>query len=435
MSDETETEPAVIKMTEVLAENQVQPTLDLDLIAKLPIPAYKTTAKIVNLNNKTSNRLTFTLTGVLPSFANAIRRTILSDIPVVGFVTTPNKDNKATIIKNTSRFNNEYLKQRLSCIPIYSINLKDEHGETITNMQLVDNYKIELHVVNNTDSILWVTSKDFKLVNKITGEPMDKTEKIADQLFPPFIPLNDSNHYIDFMCLRPRVSDALFGEELHLTCEFNITSASKNSCYNVTKTISYGNTVDLNKQTKKIADIKETSRIKKMSKVETDFVVKNFELLDGKRLYIPNSFDFVIETLGIYENAVLVQHACTILADMLTSLLEAMVQKDETIVTVKKNMANTIPNCWDIILHNEDYTLGTMLNDKLYHNFYNNADAEKNMLNYCGFKKEHPHNAFSTLRIGIIKDIHVEFIQFMFSQIITQIRDEFLLIARLVMKP
>jgi len=174
MSDETETEPAVIKMTEVLAENQVQPTLDLDLIAKLPIPAYKTTAKIVNLNNKTSNRLTFTLTGVLPSFANAIRRTILSDIPVVGFVTTPNKDNKATIIKNTSRFNNEYLKQRLSCIPIYSINLKDEHGETITNMQLVDNYKIELHVVNNTDSILWVTSKDFKLVNKITGEPMDK---------------------------------------------------------------------------------------------------------------------------------------------------------------------------------------------------------------------------------------------------------------------
>jgi len=59
------------------------------------------------------------------------------------------------------------------------------------------------------------------------------------------------------MCLRPRVSDALFGEELHLTCEFNITSASKNSCYNVTKTISYGNTVDLNKQTKKLQILKK----------------------------------------------------------------------------------------------------------------------------------------------------------------------------------
>ena len=60
----------------------------------------------------------FTLSGVNVSLANAVRRTILSDVPLVVFRTTPNEKNKCNIITNTSRLNNEIIKQRLSCIPI-----------------------------------------------------------------------------------------------------------------------------------------------------------------------------------------------------------------------------------------------------------------------------------------------------------------------------
>ena len=47
---------------------------------------------------------TFTLSGVNVSLANAIRRTILSDINAIIFKTTPYEENKATIYEN-SRFN------------------------------------------------------------------------------------------------------------------------------------------------------------------------------------------------------------------------------------------------------------------------------------------------------------------------------------------
>ena len=49
----------------------------------------------------------FTLSGVNVSLANAIRRTVLSDIPAVVFRTSPHELNKCTVIKNTTRFNNE----------------------------------------------------------------------------------------------------------------------------------------------------------------------------------------------------------------------------------------------------------------------------------------------------------------------------------------
>lgn len=72
----------------------------------------------VELNSEADDSLAFTLSGVNVSIANAIRRTILSDIPLVVFRTSPYEECKATILKNTTRLHNEIIKQRLSCIPI-----------------------------------------------------------------------------------------------------------------------------------------------------------------------------------------------------------------------------------------------------------------------------------------------------------------------------
>ena len=54
--------------------------------------------------------LTFTLSETNVSIANAIRRTLISDIPSVVFHTFPYSENQCTIHKNTSRFNNEIIK-------------------------------------------------------------------------------------------------------------------------------------------------------------------------------------------------------------------------------------------------------------------------------------------------------------------------------------
>ena len=79
-------------------------------------------AKVFDLKEE-DGVMTFTIANIDVSYVNAIRRTILSDIPIVCFKTTPYEQNKANIVINTTRLNNEILKQRLSCIPIFIKNL------------------------------------------------------------------------------------------------------------------------------------------------------------------------------------------------------------------------------------------------------------------------------------------------------------------------
>ena len=73
----------------------------------------------IQITSEDENQLKFTISGANVSIVNGIRRVLLSNIPTVVFKTFPYSENKCDITKNTTRFNNEILKQRLSCIPIH----------------------------------------------------------------------------------------------------------------------------------------------------------------------------------------------------------------------------------------------------------------------------------------------------------------------------
>ena len=60
---------------------------------------------------------------------------------------------------------------------------------------------------------------------------------------------------------------------------------------------------------------------------------------------------------------------------------------------------NTLENCYDVTLVNEDYTVGVILNHELYETFYN----EHKTLSYTGFKKMHPHDTDSLIRIAFVE--------------------------------
>ena len=68
---------------------------------------------------ETSGYLTFNIENIDNCLINSLRRVILSDIPLLVFRSFPENENKIYIEKNTSRHNNEILKQRLGCIPIH----------------------------------------------------------------------------------------------------------------------------------------------------------------------------------------------------------------------------------------------------------------------------------------------------------------------------
>ena len=93
-------------------------------------------------NIESREQLTFNYNGKV-CFINALRRTILSRIPCACFITSPEQNNKLTIIKNTSGLNNEIIKQRFSNIPIHITNLDEK---------ILDNLEIQLNVKNDTNT-------------------------------------------------------------------------------------------------------------------------------------------------------------------------------------------------------------------------------------------------------------------------------------------
>ena len=163
--------------------------------------------------------LTFKIDNVNVSLVNAIRRTILSDIPTVIFRTTPPEKNDCIISKNTTILNNEIIKQRLSCIPIHEL-----YKKPLTEL---NNLILELNIENNTNEYLIVTTQDFKIKRKDTGEYLQTPE--IKKIFPPSKIVLETLHkesYTDFVKLRPKIAD-LPGDVIKLTCEFSYGTANE----------------------------------------------------------------------------------------------------------------------------------------------------------------------------------------------------------------
>ena len=334
-----------------------------------------------------SDILKFTLHDVEVSVANALRRTILSDIPIVVIETETHDKNKCHIKKNTGRLHNEIIKQRLSCIPIHTTLLRDSDDQKA----LPENYSLIVDVENKTENIIYVTTEDFKLRDNSDGKILSKEE--MDKLFPGLFPKNDvTQSYIDFVRLRPKIGNDIPGEHLQLVADFSISNAKDNSMYNVVSKCAYGNTPD----TEKAVSVWDKLESKMRSDGETDsdirFQKENFRILDSQRHFVPNSFDFIVQTIGIYDNKDIIRKACAILQNKFIDIVQLIDSGIMPILTSE----TTMDYCYDIQLEEEDYTIGKVLEYILYNKYY---EGEKT-LNFCGFKKYHPHDTKSIIRVA-----------------------------------
>lgn len=327
--------------------------------------------------NKRANELEFTLSGVNVSIANAIRRIITSEIPCVVFETYPYEKNNCVIHKNTTKLNNEIIKQRLSCVPIH-----------ITDLSMpIENYKLVVKKKNESDTIQYVTTEDFKIYD-IKNEKFI-SDKDSQKIFPPD-PI--TKRYIDIVKLKPQLTSELLGEQLDLECTFSISCAKQNGMFNVTSTCSYGNTVDPAKGTAELSKQLKLLKSNGLNKEELILAEKNWNILDSQRHFIENSFDFIIESVGVFDNVDIVKASCSVIIKHLEQLREAFASGT---VEIKDSMT-TMENCFDIKLQNHDYTIGKILEFLLYDYYF----VTKKTLHFCGFRKNHPHDTYSIIRLA-----------------------------------
>ena len=336
---------------------------------------------IINLL-EADNVLNFTIKDINVSLANALRRVILSEIPTIVFKTFPHDENDAIFEINTTRFNNEIIKQRLSCIPIH---ISDSEFP-------IKDYIIEIDVNNTSSNIIYVTTKDFKIKNIKTNKYI--SEDIRDKIFP-------ANHrtaqFIDFVRLRPKLSEDIPGEHLKMSCKLSIGIAKDNGMFNVVSTCSYGGTLDQSIISKAWADKEKQLRTDNatLGQDELKFMRDDWMLLEAKRYVVKDSFNYIIETVGVYSNFKICEMACLIIVKKLQELINNIQMKKELI----KESVNTIENSYDIILENEDYTLGKILEYVLYEKYFNRE------ITFCGFRKPHPHLDYSILRVAFKENI------------------------------
>jgi DNA-directed RNA polymerase II subunit RPB3 len=332
---------------------------------------------LTNISEEENNILKFTLSGINVSLANAIRRTMLSDIPVVGFYTETHENNDCHIDVNTGRLHNEILKHRLSCIPVHSDDL------TV----LPKNYILEVDEKNASESVSFITTEHFKIKNVSNGNYL--TQEETKKIFPP----NDkTGMYIDFARLRPQISQQLPGEHIKLRSEFTVHTAKENSVYNVVSKCAYSNTPDMVKIQSAWEEQEDKLRSEEMTQQDISFQKKNFYLLDAQRHFVENSFDFIIQSVGVYENKDVVMKACLILQNKFADMVQNL---DSDIVPINVS-ESTMDNCYDVVLENEDYTIGKSLEFFLYSQYF---ETDK-ILTFCGFKKFHPHDDNSKIRLA-----------------------------------
>ena len=324
---------------------------------------------------ETNGILSFTLEKTNVSIANAIRRTLLSDINVVVMNGSLEK-NDIKIHKNTTRFNNEILKQRLGCIPIH-----------IKKHDVIDDLLIEINEVNDSDSMVYITTKDFKVKNISSGTYLEEAD--VKKMFPPD---KLTNGYILFTRLRPKISNNIPGQEIHIECKLSISNAAKNGMYNIVSTCAYANTPDRVEQNSQWEKNEQELGEKGYSPKDITEFRKNWYLLRGKRFYKDDSFDFKIESIGVYTNMELIHLAIDNIIRRLTKLYE-ICQNDKLIINKEKT---TMTNSVDITLENEDYTIGKIIEYILHQEYY----LGDRVLDYIGFIKMHPHDTDSFIRMS-----------------------------------
>lgn len=140
-----------------IIDQKIKKTPELDNIVKL-MAAHGIQDAYNLLPTSVKKQVSFTLNNTYAAFANAIRRTLVEDIPTTCMVV----DEKDIITDDEFISGmSDVLMKNLSLVPIYQTGYVVEHHE---------NLDVYLYVFNDTNDIIDVKARDIRVVSKTVGK-------------------------------------------------------------------------------------------------------------------------------------------------------------------------------------------------------------------------------------------------------------------------
>ena len=343
------------------------------------------------------NLYRFTLENTHVTYANTLRRLIMTGVETVAF----NADMKngttsdVTILKNDSPMTNEMLAHRIGLLPI----MYDNPVHFDTNL-----YTFVLQAKGKPDTTTDVTCANFTITQAPLGEGKEPTEVSVATFFPP-------NPISKQSCLIATLPAG--NTELHVIAKASKGAGRVNARYQPTSQCSYTYTLDDDRERRETYLDKWLRETKMYPYTEEDketpkykAYVREFQTMEINRIYkqLPNgepySFDFVVESIGTLEIPYIIKRACEVGRSMIGRFINIdtpAFNPKEHGMTIQPSVKN--PFGIDFILEHQDHTFGNMIQTWLVDNHVD-GDAMPR-ISFAGYKIPHPLKDEMLLRIGV----------------------------------
>jgi len=379
------------------------------------------------------HKVSFKLVGVHSSLANALRRTLLADIPVVAFDDTY-ENGKMTIHKNISALHNEFIAHRMSLVPVALYKDKGDYLRIKTtyhekraefvyefeNPEQVPTFQLKVkndadtrkRLGSNADNSIDITSEHIEIVGEGAQLPDVRNYLLRDYITGDYVLL----HRLKPMNSGDEVQEA---EELHLEMRPTIGTARTHARYCPVGTVSY----EFEKDTADVLDAKFQLYIESLQQqrandklepfTEKDIATfrSSFDVMGSERVYRKDSFGdahtvlMTVESVGNLEADVLLETAVHVLRLRILSFLKHFhwdeEQKEYTYdaqkVVAEYNVKN---NLWEFTVQKEDHTLGNVVSAYMRRLFSINA-LEGELATFTSYRYPHPLEERIVFNVGV----------------------------------
>ena len=349
-----------------------------------------------NLRKVDARTYSFTLSPIHVTYANTLRRLILTGVETVSFrsdMTSTGSTTDVVVRKNDTPMTNEMLADRIGLIPI-------NVTEPLTWNE--NKYTFTLKVSGNKDNTTYVKSADFQVKEKIATEDEPVTIP-ADKFFP-------SDYITGDTCLIATLQPGSGPTQQFIEIDAKATKGTgrEHARFCPVSQCSYEYTPDSNPQ--RIEEMfqnwltvaKKAGSIDKGSERYNE-LRREFNTMQIKRCYKlseknePYSFDFTIETVGVLSIPYIVERACEVGENMCSRYVN--IHRGELPDEMNISSADSRLIGFDFLIRGHDHTLGNLLQTWLVENNIQGEATPK--ITYAGYSVPHPLRDEMVLRIGV----------------------------------
>ena len=349
-----------------------------------------------NLRKLDERTYAFTLSPIHVTYANTLRRLMLTGVETVAFrsdMTSTGSTTDVVVKRNDTPMTNEMLADRIGLIPI---------NITEPLKWNSDKYVFTLKVSGSKDNTTYVKSGDFQVKEIIPNQ--DEPQNVpTEQFFPP-------NPISKDTCLIATLQPGSGSTQQFIEIEAKATKGTgrEHARFSPVSQCSYEYTPDDNPQRIEEMFLTWLNIAKKAGGVEKgseryNELRREFNTMQIKRCYKideknePFSFDFIVETAGVLDVPYIVERACEVGENMCSRYVNIHRGEHPVEITVSSTDSRIVG--FDFLIRGHDHTLGNLLQTWLVTNHIEGSSNPK--ITYAGYSVPHPLRDEMILRIGV----------------------------------